>query len=438
MIDKQTLNCEIIDLSYDGRGIGRINGKTCFIDGALPTEKVAFRRNNQKRNYDEGRAIEIITASEYRVEPSCKHFSRCGGCSLQHLDHRQQLEFKQKQLLSNLQRGGLTPQRVLPALSAHQWGYRRRARLAVQRTKDGRFLIGFRNAGSRRIEPITQCPVLSEPLPDVIAILPQWLELFPAAIRIFEVELVSADNSFAIAVEASRFPANEEQELIVAGLQEAGFGAGQLWWKTGTQARFNRLDSGSDPLSFAVNPDINLVFEPGQFIQVNGEINRLMIAQMLDLLPDSSITATGTAIDLYCGTGNLSLPLAQRYGTVIGIEGLPELVKGAEENARINNITNAEFAVADLSCSAGLTSAYSSRDPVDLVLLDPPRNGAAGVMPWVAKTKAKQIIYISCHPATMIRDANVLADAGYKLVAAGVMDMFPHTSHIEAMALFEK
>ena len=438
MIDKQTLNCEIIDLSYDGRGIGRINGKTCFIDGALPTEKVAFRRNNQKRNYDEGRVTEIIAASEHRVEPSCKHFSRCGGCSLQHLDHRQQLEFKQQQLLSNLQRGGLTPQRVLPALSAPQWGYRRRARLAVQRAKDGRFLIGFRNAGSRRIEPITQCPVLSGPLPDVIAMLPQWLELFPAAIRVFEVELVSADDSFAIAVEASRFPTDEELESILSGLQDMDFGAGQLWWKAGKQAQFNRLDSGTDPLTFSVNEHIHLTFEPGQFIQVNGEINRLMIAQMLDLLPDRSITETGTAIDLYCGTGNLSLPLAQRYGTVIGIEGLPELVKGAEENARINNITNAEFAVADLSCSVGLASAYSSRDPVDLVLLDPPRNGAAGVMPWVAKTKAKQIIYISCHPATMIRDANVLADAGYKIAAAGVMDMFPHTSHIEAMALFEK
>jgi len=438
MIDKQTLNCEIIDLSYDGRGIGRINGKTCFIDGALPTEKVAFRRNNQKRNYDEGRVTEIIAASEHRVEPSCKHFSRCGGCSLQHLDHRQQLEFKQQQLLSNLQRGGLTPQRVLSALSAPQWGYRRRARLAVQRAKDGRFLIGFRNAGSRRIEPITQCPVLSGPLPDVIAMLPQWLELFPAAIRVFEVELVSADDSFAIAVEASRFPTDEELESILSGLQDMGFGAGQLWWKAGKQAQFNRLDSGTDPLTFSVNEHIHLTFEPGQFIQVNGEINRLMIAQMLDLLPDRSITETGTAIDLYCGTGNLSLPLAQQYGTVIGIEGLPELVKGAEENARINNITNAEFAVADLSCSVGLPSAYSSRDPVDLVLLDPPRNGAAGVMPWVAKTKAKQIIYISCHPATMIRDANVLADAGYKIAAAGVMDMFPHTSHIEAMALFEK
>ena len=438
MIDKQTLNCDIIDLSYDGRGIGRINGKTCFIDGALPTEKVAFRLNNQKRNYDEGRTTEIISPSEHRVEPACKHFARCGGCSLQHLDHHQQLEFKQQQLLANLQRGGLTPKVILPPLSAPQWGYRRRARLAVQRAKDGRFLIGFRNAGSRRIEPITECPVLSAPLPDVIAHLPEWLALFPAAIRVFEVELVSADAGFAIAVEASRFPADEELAPIIAGLHEMGFGEGQLWWKAGKQARFNRLDAGDDVLSFSVTDDIHLRFEPGQFIQVNGDINRQMIAQMLDLLPDLAITKEGTAIDLYCGTGNLSLPLTQRFGTVIGIEGLPELVKGAEENARLNKILNVEFAVADLSRSVGLTGAYNSKEPVDLVLLDPPRNGAAGVMPWVAKTKAKQIIYISCHPATMIRDAAVLVEAGYKLAAAGVMDMFPHTSHIEAMALFEK
>lgn len=438
MSDKPTLSCDISDLSYDGRGIGRIKGKTCFIDGALPTEKVAFRLNNQKRNYDEGRVTEIISPSEHRVEPACKHFSRCGGCSLQHLDHHQQLEFKQRQLLDNLKRGGLTPKVVLPALSAPEWGYRRRARLAVQRAKDGRFLIGFRNAGSRRIEPITQCPVLSAPLPDVITLLPKWLELFPAAIRVFEVELVSADRGFAIAVEANRSPEGKELAPIIAGLQEMGFGEGQLWWKAGKQTRFSRLDAGTDVLSFSVADDIHLRFEPGQFIQVNGEINRQMIGQMLDLLPDLSVTKEGIAIDLYCGTGNLSLPLTQRFGTVIGIEGLPELVKGAEENARLNKIINVEFAVADLSRSVGLTNAYNSKEPVDLVLLDPPRNGAAGVMPWVAKTKAKQIIYISCHPATMIRDAAVLIEAGYKLSAAGVMDMFPHTSHIEAMALFEK
>ncbi|MCT2529746.1 23S rRNA (uracil(1939)-C(5))-methyltransferase RlmD [SAR92 clade bacterium H921] len=438
MSDKQNLSCDIVDLSYDGRGIGRINGKTCFIDGALPSETVTFRLTNQKRNYDEGRITQVTSVSEHRVEPRCKHFYRCGGCSLQHLNHHQQLEFKQQQLLANLQRGGLTPQIVLPALSAPQWGYRRRAKLAVQRAKDGRLLIGFRNAGSRRIEPITQCPILTAPLPEVIKLLPNWLAALPQAIRIFEVELVSADHSFAIAVEASRLPSDKELQSILSGLQDMNFGAVQLWWKTGKQTPFKRLDSGHDPLTFSINKDIQLAFEPGQFIQVNSEINRLMIAQMLELLPDQSITQAGTAIDLYCGTGNLSLPLAQRFNNVVGIEGLAELVKGAKENARMNGINNVEFAVADLNQSLSVANVHKGKEPVDLVLLDPPRNGAAQIMPWIAKTKARQIIYISCHPATMIRDAAVLTESGYKLVAAGVMDMFPHTSHIEAITLFEK
>ena len=434
MNDKQTLQCDIIDLSYDGRGIGRINGKTCFIEGALPTEQVEFRLINQKRNYDEGRATQILSKSEHRVEPACKHFSRCGGCSLQHLDHDQQLELKQQQLLSDLQRGGLTAKLILPALSAPQWGYRRRARLAVQRAKDGKFLIGFHNAGSQRVEPITQCPVLTAPLPDVVAALPEWLALLPLAIKVFEVELVSADSSFAIAVEASRLPADSVMTKLLEGLQAMGLGCAQLWWKSGKQAQFTRCDGGGDRLSFAVSDAITVNFEPGQFIQVNGEVNRLMVEQMLSLLP----TKGGRAIDLYCGTGNLSLPLAQRFEQVIGIEGLPTLVKAAVENARINNLTNVDFHVADLTSADALTMACGPKGPIDFLLLDPPRNGATGVMPWIAKSGAKQILYISCHPATMIRDAEILTKVGYQLSAVGVMGMFPHTTHIEVMALFEK
>ena len=433
MQEQQSLICDITDLSHDGRGVGRIDGKTCFIEGALPTETVELHINNRKRNYDEGRATKILNAADSRVDPECKHFLRCGGCSLQHLDHDQQLQFKEQQLLNSLRRGGLEPARVLPALSAPQWGYRRRARLAVQKTKDGKFLVGFRNAGSRRIEPITQCPVLAAPLPDVIAQLPLWLMSVPTAIRIFEVELDSADDSFAVAIEASRLPNEVELEQILDGLQQMGHDPAQLWWKAGKQARFTRLDQGRDSLYFSVPDGIRLNFEPGQFIQVNGEINRLMIEQMLGLLPEGG----NIAVDLYCGTGNLSLPLSQRFAKVMGVEGLPELVKGAEDNARLNGLTNVEFSVADLTRAVGLSRISASKEPIDLVLLDPPRNGAAGVMPWVAKSNARQIIYISCHPSTMIRDAAVLAEAGYKLSAVGVMDMFPHTTHIEAMALFE-
>jgi 23S rRNA (uracil1939-C5)-methyltransferase len=439
MTEEKIISCEIVDLSHDGRGVGRIDGKACFVQGALPEETIEFRYINRKRNYDEARVTKVVQPSAARVEPTCKHFSRCGGCSLQHLDHQQQVEFKQQQLLDSLSRGGLQAETVLSPISAPPWGYRRRARLAVQRTKDGKFLIGFRNAGSRRIEPITQCPVLTEPLPRAVKLLPLWLGSLPRDIRVFEVELISGDNSIAIAVEASRFPADEELPAMLGSLEAEAQGLVQLWWKAGKQERFSRLDSGTDILSFAVTDDISLRFEPGQFIQVNGQINREMVAQMLSLLPEHG----STAIDLYCGTGNLSLPLTQRFDRVVGVEGLPELVKGAADNARFNGIDNVEFAVADLSrglglTHLGLTESADSDKTIDLIVLDPPRNGASGVMSWVALAGAKQIIYISCHPSTMMRDAAVLSQAGYSLQAVGVMDMFPHTTHIEAMALFEK
>jgi 23S rRNA (uracil1939-C5)-methyltransferase len=439
MSEKQTLSCEIVDLSHDGRGVGRIDGKACFVSGALPGETIEFRYTNRKRNYDEGRATNIIESSDDRVEPDCKHFSRCGGCSLQHLDHGRQVDFKQKQLLDSLAHGGLVAETILPPLSAPHWGYRRRARLAVQRAKDGKFLIGFRNAGSRRIEPITECPVLTAPLPQAVDLLPAWLRSLPGDIRIFEVELISGDKSIAIAVEASRFPADEEVPAMVESLEQEARGPVQLWWKAGKQERFTRLDAGTDHLNFAVTDDISINFEPGQFIQVNGQINREMIAQMISLLPEHG----GVAVDLFCGTGNLSLPLTQCFDHVIGVEGLPSLVKGAIANARHNDISNVEFTVADLSRGVGMANLGSGNTlaktgDIDLVVLDPPRNGAAGVMPWVAKSGAKHVVYISCHASTLVRDAAVLNDAGYKLKAVGVMDMFPHTTHIEAMALFEK
>ncbi|MDC1144172.1 23S rRNA (uracil(1939)-C(5))-methyltransferase RlmD [Porticoccaceae bacterium] len=435
MSDKLVVSCEIIDLSHDGRGVGRIDGKACFIDGALPRETVEFRYTKRKRNYDEGRITKVINASPDRVEPSCKHFSRCGGCSLQHLSHEEQVAFKQQQLFNSLDRGGLKVDRLLPAISASQWGYRRRARLAVQRAKDGKYNIGFRNAGSRRIEPITQCPVLTAPLSEIVALLPVWLQQQCGQYLVHTVELIAADKAVAVAVEARSLPVDDELSSLLESLQDKIKTPVQLWWKADQQAGFTRLDKASDRLSFGVTKDIQLNFAPGQFIQINGQINRDMVSQMLSLLPHRG----GTAVDLYCGTGNLSLPLSQYFDRVIGIEGLPDLVKGAEYNAAHNNIDNVEFAVADLSTGIDLNhSGLQQNKNIDVIVLDPPRNGAAGVMPWVEKSTVPKVLYISCHPSTMIRDASVLAEAGYAITAAGVMDMFPHTTHIEAMVLFEK
>ena len=442
MSDNSRLICEIVDLIHDGRGVGRPDGKTCFIEGALPGETVEFRRHNQKRNYDEAHVLEVISASDSRIQPQCKHFPRCGGCTVQHLEHGAQVSFKEKQLLESLERSGMQPKSLLPALSGPQWAYRRRARLAVQRAKDGNVLVGFHNPGSRRIEPISECHVLAEPLAAIVVGLPEWLTAFPQGIRLFEVELLSADNGLAIAIEASRVPSATELAQMLATLSAciADAASAQLWWKASNQSTFSRLDAGSEALEIALTDDVKLQVQPGQFVQVNGEINRQMIDQVLSLLRKKKSDQAGSgkkslAVDLFCGTGNFSLPLAAHFDRVVGIEGLEGLVRSATENAQRNNLSNVEFMVSDLSDWAGMRKL---KEKIDLVLLDPPRNGAAGVMPWIVKAKPKQVIYISCHPSTMVRDAKLLTEAGYSLSAAGVMDMFPHTAHVEAIALFEK
>ena len=430
-----SLSCEINDLLHDGRGVGRINGKAFFVEGALPGEDVEFRVTNEKRNFAEARLTKVLSASQYRTEPECRYFSKCGGCSLQHLQHSEQIEFKKQQLLNSAQRVGLEPENTLDSLVGPQWNYRRRARLAVQRARDGQFLVGFHNPGSNRIEPIASCMVLDKSLDALLMALPSILNALGADIKIFEIELVAADNALAVAVEASRSLFDAELTSVVKALNVVAEMTTQLWWKVSKNGRFSRVDDGEDGLYFGVKDDIKLSFEPGQFIQVNDSINRSMIEQMLALV---SVENTGVAIDLFCGSGNLSLPLAKQFNQVIGVEGLASLVVAANGNARSNAIDNTQFVVADLNDAASLKKVSKIASSIDLIVLDPPRNGAAAIMPWVAKSGTKQIIYISCHSSTMVRDADFLIRAGYKLKNLGVMDMFPHTAHVESMALFEK
>jgi len=432
---KPSLSCEINDLLHDGRGVGRINGKAFFVEGALPGEDVEFRVTNEKRNFAEARLTKVLSASQYRTEPECRYFSKCGGCSLQHLQHSEQIEFKKQQLLNSAQRVGLEPENTLDSLVGPQWNYRRRARLAVQRARDGQFLVGFHNPGSNRIEPIASCMVLDKSLDALLMALPSILNALGADIKIFEIELVAADNALAVAVEASRSLFDAELTSVVKALNIVAEMTTQLWWKVSKNGRFSRVDDGEDGLYFGVKDDIKLSFEPGQFIQVNDSINRSMIEQMLALV---SVENTGVAIDLFCGSGNLSLPLAKQFNQVIGVEGLASLVVAANGNARSNAIDNTQFVVADLNDAASLKKVSKIASSIDLIVLDPPRNGAAAIMPWVAKSGTKQIIYISCHSSTMVRDADFLIRAGYKLKNLGVMDMFPHTAHVESMALFEK
>ena len=425
--------CEINDLLHDGRGVGRINGKAYFVDGALPDENVAFSTIKQKRNFAEGRMVEVLSASPFRREPACQYFSRCGGCNLQHLDHDRQIDYKQGHLVDALNRSNIYPDRVIKPLKGAQWGYRRRARLAVQRTRDNKILLGFKHQKSNRIEPIESCLVIAPALDIFLVELPTILAAIEN-IKLFEVELVAGDSQTAVAISASRSLSDSESDRLLSRFRSVD-GEVQLWWKNSTGEAYRRLDDGNGHLSYITNDDVLIQFKPGQFIQVNSDINSRMIEQVLNLVAPS---LGGLAIDLFCGSGNLTLPLTKQFNQVVGVEGFADLVEAAKINAQNNKITNVNFVASDLTKSDELRALMSNKGPIDLIVLDPPRNGASGVMPWVAESGARQIIYISCHSATMIRDIRLLHQAGYTLSTAGVMDMFPHTSHIESMAIFKK
>ena len=432
MSPDKKLSCEIIDLSHDGRGIGRVNGKAYFIEGALPGEEVEFSVVKEKRNFGEGRLSKSLTQSDFRRDPKCKYFSQCGGCSLQHLHHNNQVTIKSRQLSTTLAHADLSPSRTLDPLIGLGWEYRRRARLAVQRDKRGQFIIGFRQSGSKRIEAVEKCLVLENSLNQILSHLPIILQDVPLPTKILEIELVAAENASAVAITASKSLAGDVADRIIKTLQTI-HASTQFWWRDLSGHRFRCLTDSSASLFYSINNRLKIYFEPGQFIQVNRKVNNLMIEKMIQLL---SMKSKSTVIDLFCGSGNLSLPLAQYFEYVIGVEGASSLVKKAIENARDNVMYNCEFIVADLSNADSLDGVSKMADQIDAIVLDPPRDGALAIMPWVANAGAKMVLYISCHPSTMVRDAKILKGAGYRMSDVGVLDMFPHTAHVESMSLF--
>ena len=245
-----TLSCEITDLLHDGRGVGRINGKAFFVEGALPGEEVEFRVTREKRNFAEARLTKVLVESDHRMAPECGYFSKCGGCSLQHLKHSQQIEFKKNQLLNNFHKIEIKPENILDSLVGPQWHYRRRARLAVQRARDGQFLVGFHNPGSNRIEPIASCLVLDKSLDAVLMALPATLNKLTHDIKVFEIELVAADNALAVAVEASRSPFDSELVSLLNDLSGVTNVPTQLWWRSSKNGQLLRMDGGKEGLFF--------------------------------------------------------------------------------------------------------------------------------------------------------------------------------------------
>jgi 23S rRNA (uracil1939-C5)-methyltransferase len=424
---------DIVDLAHDGRGVARIDGKAVFIDGALPGERVRFRVIKRRRQLDEAVLVDVLVASPDRVVPACAHFGICGGCSLQHLSAPAQVAAKERQLLDNLERiGRVRPERVLAPLRGPAWAYRRRARLGVKYVhKKGRVLAGFRERAKPYLADLRRCEVLHAPLATLPADLAALVETLAIREKIPQVEVSAGDAAAALVFRVLEAPGPEDTAKIAA------FGATQgvqIFLQTGGLDTVRPLHAHYPPLTYAVDAGrVAIEFGPVDFIQINREINVSMVTAALELLMP---TGKDTVLDLFCGLGNFTLPLAHRAQRVVGVEGDAALVAKAGSNAVRNGVGNAAFVKDNLFEPAQFGPWANER--YDLVLLDPPRAGASALLPRMAHWRPRRVVYISCHPGSLARDAETLVHTqGFKLTCAGVMDMFPQTTHVESIAVFE-
>jgi 23S rRNA (uracil1939-C5)-methyltransferase len=425
---------DVVDLSHEGRGVARLDGKAVFVPDALPGERVILRRVGRRRNFDEAVLEQVLRPSPDRVPAECPHFGLCGGCALQHLAPTAQLAFKQSQLLENLVRlGGVEPASVLEPLTGPVWGYRRRARLGIKLVpRKGRVLVGFRERSAPYVADLHECRVLAHPAGTLIDPLAALVAGLSIAARVPQAEVAVADGVCAIVLRVLDPPTEADLDLL------RGFESGhavRFYLQPGGVESVQPLQPGAPPLGYSLPSfGLDFEFEPTDFVQVNGELNERMVSRAVELLAPGP---GHDVLDLFCGLGNFSLPLATRAREVVGIEGDAGLVARAARNAARNSIANASFHVADLF--AGSSDAPWARRPYDRVLLDPPRAGAREILPVVERCGAARVVYISCHPGSLARDAGILVrEHGFRLAAAGVMDMFPHTTHVEAVAVFDR
>lgn len=424
----------IESLAHDGRGIGRVNGKTVFVHGALPGEVVQVQVRRRRKDFDEGEALAVLSSAAERVTPRCAHFGVCGGCALQHLDPAAQIRAKEKTLLDNLARiGKVAPSRVLPPLTGPVWGYRRRARLGVKYVKKkGRVLVGFRERETPFIADLRRCEVLAPKAGLLLEPLAVMLGTLSVHDRVPQIEVAVADNATALVLRVLDVPAGRDLAIMreFATQHDIAF-----YLQPGGYETVTPLDPEQPSLYYHLpRHSIRMEFRPTDFIQINAEVNAALVDLALELLAPE----TGQRVlDLFCGLGNFTLPLSRYAAGAVGVEGDAALVARARRNAADNKITNAEFHSANLFEAADMFPW--ARQRYDGVLLDPPRAGAREILAQFPQFGATRVVYVSCHPGTLARDAGILVnEQGYELAATGVLDMFPHTAHVESIAVFEK
>lgn len=424
----------IEDLSQDARGVARVDGKVIFIADALAGEQVRYLRTRTRAQFDEGVLDSVLQASPERVEPRCQHFGYCGGCSLQHLSAQAQLVFKQHQLLEALERiGKVQPVTVSAPLSGPQWHYRRRARLGVKHVPGkGRTLVGFRERAHPYIADIQRCEILQSPLDDLLLPLSTLIGSLSIYKALPQIEVAVADNGVALVLRTLEQPTEDD---LLRLQQFAKQHAVWFYLQPGGLDSVTPLAVDTPELTYAIDDGaVTLAFKPVDFLQINAELNQAMVAQAIDWLQPQ---AAEQGLELFCGLGNFSLPLARRVSGITAVEGDDSLVIRARDNARRNHLSNVRFHSADLF--EDQSEAPWFRSGYDFALIDPPRAGAEAAVGALARMDIARILYVSCHPATLARDAGILVhEYGYTLKQAGVMDMFPHTQHVESMALFVK
>ena len=433
---KEPETAAIASVTHDGRGIADVPGKKVFVAGALAGETVSFIRRKRRRNFDEAELLDIIDASPDRVDARCDVYGRCGGCSLQHVSIDQQRAIKSQALRDNLERiGKVEPQQWLGPLTGHDWNYRRRARLAVKDVQaKGRVLVGFRERHAPFITDMRRCEVLASPVDGMIEALSELIGELSIRARLPQIEVAVAENAVALVFRVLDPPSDADKASFRQFADAHGV---RVYLQTGGLDSVSLLHPFDDqePLYYTLPEyEVRIEFEPVDFVQINGEINQDMVASAIELLEPGP---ADRVLDLFCGIGNFSLPLARRSGYVLGIEGEPTLVGRAGNNALRNGIKNADFRQADLAAIDGSESWL--KEGWDRLLLDPARSGAAAVVGHIDKIDPSRIVYVSCHPGTLARDAGTLVnDAGYTLEAAGIIDMFPHTAHVESIAVLKK
>lgn len=429
-----TFDIDIADLSHDGRGVAHRDGKAVFIAGALPGETVTARLTQRSRHFDEAVVETVHARSPDRVDPRCAHYGTCGGCALQHLSPDAQIAAKQHVLAENFERiGKVEPKRWLEPLGGEPWGYRRRGRLSVKYVdKKGRALVGFREANGRYVADIARCDVLVPAIGERIAAIAELVGGLDAVREIPQIEIASGDDTVAL-VFRHLSPLSERDRAALAAFGQAHGIA--VFLQPGGNDSVHPLWPETPRLAFSIpSARVELEFRPLDFIQVNARMNERMIGHALGLLDPQP---TDRVLDLFCGLGNFTFPLARASAHVVGVEGEHGLVERAKENAARNGVTNVEYHVANLLDDQRETPW--ARASFDKILLDPPRSGAAAVFDYLPRKGTQRIVYVSCHPGSLARDAGILVERhGFKLKAAGVMDMFPHTAHVESIALFER